>query len=201
LVLQTACTYEAATNVNPARNIYSNYDEKLPLKIALYVDAEDMAQRVKVSGYACLAHVYPLDARQAFVTSAVATFENIVSAVTTVSEPLSSAQLQARGLDAMVIVEVQDLDIDLTVIPGFWSAEMKADAEITASIKADTSFGRALGTSVEGSENYTADAGVACEGGAVAIGRATEDAMQETLERLGERLTNSRRLREIRIKD
>jgi len=50
---------------------YSNYDEKLPLEIALYVDAEDMAQRVKVSGYACLAHVYPLDARQAFVTSAL----------------------------------------------------------------------------------------------------------------------------------
>lgn len=156
-----------------------------------------MAGDFKVSGFACAAHTYPVDARSAFIGSVQHTLGNIVEAVEIVPRPLDQVTIQARGLTGMVLVEAQDLDIDLTVIPGFWSAEMEADAEVTISLVVDGPSGRLLGTHVEGDDDYKANAGGACEGGAIAIGKAVEEAMKEALERLGEKLSNSPRLRTV----
>ena len=194
------CSYSAPAKVAPALDVYSNYDMKLPFSIALFVESEEMKKDVKVSGFQCSAHSYPIDAREAFRISTIRTFENIVDGVLVVDKPLSQADIRARGLDAMVIVKVEDFDVDLKVIPGFWTAEMEADSEIAASISADTSEGRALGSSVEGSDDARLDAGIACDGGAGAVGRATELAIKKTMDRLGERLTNSVRLRELAAK-
>ena len=193
--IAAGCTYSAPTNVNPATNIYSNYDDKLQGRYALYVDAEKLKEDIKPSGLACSAHTFPVDARSAFRTSTIKTFENLIEEVEPVDQPLTQIDLTARGLRGMIVVEVDDIDIDLKVIPGFWTSEIEADAEITAQLTVDGTTGRLLGTAVEGEEDARSEAGGACEGGAAAIGEAVEEAMKEVLERLGERLTNSQRLR------
>ena len=195
VVVLSGCTYKATTNINPATSIYSNYSDKVPGKYALYVDSEKMADTFKVSGYACSAHKYPVDARHAFSVSVERTLENIVEGLEVVPVPIDREGLRAREFTGMILVEARDLEIDLIVIPGFWTAEMKADAEITASIQVDGPDGRLLGTSVEGEDDYTTDAGAGCSGGGVAIGKAIEKAIKETLERLGERLSNAPKLR------
>lgn len=192
-----ACSYNAPVDISPSYNVYSNYDEKLPLSIALLVDAEKMLEDVKVSGFTCSAHSYPVDARASFSSSVRRTFENLVNSVDVVDNPLTTASLSARNLDAMVKVEVSDLDVDLITIPGFFGGQMEADAEISARIVADTRNGRVLGSSVEGSEDARVDAGMACDGGAQAVGKAVEAAIKETVERLGERLANSTKLRDF----
>lgn len=192
----SGCAYTVPTDISPATNIYSNYSDKVPGRFALYVDADEMAGDFKVSGYECSAHTYPVDARSAFIGSVQNTMENIVEEVEIVTRPLDAAIMQSRSLNGMILVEVQDLDIDLTVIPGFWSSSMEADAEVTVSLVVDGPSGRWLGTRVEGDDDYKAEAGGACEGGAIAIGKAVEEAMKEALERLGEKLSNSPRIRD-----
>ncbi len=191
----TSCSYTARTNINPATNVYSNYADKVPGNFALYVDAEEMSGSFKVQGFNCAAHSYPVDARNAFATSVERTFENLVEKVQSVPRPLDRETMQAQDLTGMIIVEVKDLDVTLSLIPGFWSAEMEADAEVTVGLTVDGPSGRMLGTSIEGDEDVKAPAGMACEGGATAIGKAVEEAMKEALERLGERLSNAPRLR------
>lgn len=66
---------------------------------------------------------------------------------------------------------------------------------MTVGLVIDGLSGRLLGTRVEGDDDYKAEAGGACEGGAIAIGKALEEAMKEALERLGEKISNSPRLR------
>lgn len=195
IFLISGCSYTAPTDINPATNIYSNYSDKVPGRFALYVDADEMAGDYKVSGYACSAHTYPVDARNAFIGSVQSTMENIVEEVEIVSRPMDGATILSRELDGMILVEAQDLDIDLTVIPGFWSASMEADAEVTVSLVVDGPSGRLMGTHVEGDDDYKAESGGACEGGAIAIGKAVEEAIKEALERLGEKLSNSPRVR------
>ena len=191
----TACSYEAPTDISPSYDVYSNYDNKLNLNAALYVDADEMEKNVKPSGIACSAHTYPVNAEKAFETSVFKTFENLVRRVELVEKPLDRQQMRARGYNAMLIVEAEDLDVDFKVVPGFWTSEVEADAEITARLTADTRAGRALGTTVEGDEEATSESGAACEGGATAVGEAVEAAIEETMARLGERLSNSTRLR------
>ncbi|GIX12351.1 MAG: hypothetical protein KatS3mg118_0310 [Paracoccaceae bacterium] len=189
------CSYNAPTSVAPATNIYSSYDDRVPGRFALVVDADRMAQVVSPGGYACSAHRFPVDARQAFRTSVLRTFENIAQSVEPVERALSREQLAAAGYDGLIRVTVEDLDVDVAVIPGFWTAEIEADAELTMSLAVEGPDGRRLGTTVEGRDDHRADAGAACEGGAQAIGRAVEKAMKEALERAGERFTNAPRLR------
>lgn len=195
ILLLSGCSYKATTNINPATSIYSNYADKVPGKYALYVDAEEMMDIFKVSGYACSAHKYPVDARHAFRVSVERTLENIIEELEVVDSPLDRVAIRARKLSGMIVVEADELEIDLTVIPGFWSAKMKADVEITAKVQIDNEAGRLLGTSVEGDDDYLAESGGACAGGAKAIGIAIEKAMKETFERMGERISNSPRLR------
>ena len=95
----------------------------------------------------------------------------------------------------MVRVEARDLKVDLAVISGFWTSEMMADTELTVSVVVYGADGRLMGTTVEGDGGHRAQTGWACEGGATATGKAIEAAMKETLERLGESLSDSPRLR------
>ena len=195
VLIATGCSYTATTDISPATNIYSNYPDRIAGRWALHVDADEMAGQFKVSGFVCSAHTYPVDARNAFSVSVERTLQNIMEDVEVVSNPIHREEIMASGFNGMIRVEARELEIDLTVIPGFWSSEMEADAELTVSVTVDGADGRLMGTTIEGDDDYKAQAGGACEGGATAIGKAVEAAMKETLERLGERLSNSPRLR------
>ena len=81
--------------MEPAYNVYTSYQERLPGKYALVVDAGDLAGDFKVRGYACAAHTYPLDAREAFGTSVAKTFEQLVEEVDVMDRPIDRTQMLA----------------------------------------------------------------------------------------------------------
>ena len=118
-------------------------------------------------------------------------FESIEST----PKALNRSELLAAGFDGMIAVEADDMDIDLDVIPGFWSAKLDAEAELTLNHSVDGLEGRLIGGSVEGDDDKKALAGFACEGGANAIGGAVEGPMKDATKRLAERLSNAPRLR------
>jgi hypothetical protein len=191
----SACTYTAPATTAPSYDVFSNYDNKLDSRVALIVDSNELQEDVRVSGFACSAHTYPIDARNEFRTSVIKTFENLVREVEPVDDPIDVTQMNKMGYDTVVYVQSEDMDVDLRVIPGFWTADLEAETEIAASIRAETPEGRALGRTVEGDGEGRAESGAACEGGAQAVGESVAQAIEDTMRRLGERLSNSQRLR------
>ena len=192
----SACTYNASAPVSPAYDVYSNYDDKLPGQYALYVDSEKLAGEYSVEGYACSAHNYSQDATGAFEQSVSKTFQNLVENLELVDQPLSARDLEAQGYTGMIIVEAEDIDVRINVIPGFWTSDMSADVDLAASLRVNGREGRLLGTTVSGDDDAKTGAGAGCEGGAKALSEATSKALEDLMQRLGERLSNSRRLRE-----
>ena len=191
------CAYKTSAPVSPSYNVYSNYEDKVPGRFALYVNASSMRGEFKVDGLACSAHTYPMDASSAFKTSTLRTLANLVEDIEVVPTPLSRDRLKSGEYDGQIIVELEDMDVRLRMIPGFWTSEMEADVELTASIRVDGREGRVLGTTVSSDEHAKAEAGGACEGGANAISDATSDALEELMQKLGERFANSERVRAL----
>jgi hypothetical protein len=193
--LIASCAYQVHTNIRPNVAAYSAYDEKIPSKAAAYLDAHNAKADVKVSGLACSAHTFPVDAEASIKTALLGTLENVIEQVQLVDSPLSRSQLANRGLDTMIIAKIDNMDVDLLVIPGFWSADMRSEADVLIGITADNRNGRQFGTTVSGRGKATVNAGSACEGGATAIGKAIEEATENALGTLAERVSNSDRLR------
>ena len=191
-----ACSYNASAPVSPANNVYSNYGEKIPGQYALYVDGEEFQGEFKVQGFNCSAHTYTQDARSAFRQSVVLTFGNLVENIELVERPLSRDNLKSNGFDGMIRVRAEDMEVEIGVIPGFWTADMDAEVELTSSLRVDNHEGRLLGTTVSGDADSTKGAGTGCDGGSKALSSATSGAFEDLMQRMGERLSNSQRIRE-----
>ena len=191
----SGCAYQVPTNIKPSYNVYSSFDEKIPGRAAVYVQSEKGSNIVKVTGLACSAHNFPVEANNDIATAVIETLKNLIEEVEKVERPLTSSQLEGTGSKAMVLVTLEDMDIELIVIPGFWSATMKSEAEIVLGVKVDTKDGRKVGSMVTGRGEKIAEAGGACEGGAIAISGALEEALKSALSSMGEVISNSERLR------
>lgn len=195
LPLLSSCAYQVATNIKPNFATYTAYDEKIRGSAAVYVDSSRARSDVKVTGLACSAHKFPVDAEREVASAVLGTRGNLIENVQKVDAPLTRQQMAERGINAIIIVKVEDMDIDLFVIPGFWSSDMRSEAELVLGVKADTKQGRQVGATVSGRGKATANAGGACEGGAMAISQALEEATKEALAELAEKISNSERLR------
>lgn len=190
-----ACAYQAPVSVTPNLNVYSSYGEKLPGNYALYVSGEGFTGNVKPTGMTCAAHHFPLNVEAPFKESVVKTMQQLVENVEVVDRPLTSDELTRSGKRGMIIVRADTMVARIQFVEGFWSATGDANVELSANMSVDSSVGRVLGTTADGSGNAQSDAGAMCGGGANAIGQAAEKAMKQLLGQLGERLSNSPRLR------
>jgi hypothetical protein len=135
-----------------------------------------------------------LDIGETFRLSATKTIEQLVESVQVVDAPVSASSLAERGLAGMIIIQPDTLVARIQFIEGFWSGTADSTVEISASISVDGKEGRLLGTSASGDGNAQQQAST-CGDGAAALGLATEKALKELLGQLGERLSNSSRMR------
>jgi hypothetical protein len=182
--------------MSAAFDVYSSYDDKIPGRFALFIDDSEMAGTFKVTGYQCSFHSYPLDARAAFSQSVAKTIEQVVDQLELVRTTPTTTQLIATDSAGLIRVRGEKIDVDLRPIPGFWTHEMEAEVTLTASFAADGRSGRALGGTVSATGEDKQDSGGACGGGANAISKASEEALENLTRQLGERIANSERLRE-----
>jgi hypothetical protein len=191
----SGCQYKAEPLSIASYNVYSSYGEKLPGKYLLYVDPSALSRNIKPSDINCAAHTFPLDLRSGFKGSVSKTFEALVTELQIIDQPVDRASLVAQGAKGMIIVKGEELDGRLRVVPGFWTAGMETEVQLSASIVVDGPKGRLLGSTVAGEGNAQGDAGAFCEGGAKALTDSAEKALKQTVGRLGEALTNSERVR------
>lgn len=195
LAAVAGCQYNAKPMPVATYNIYSSYGDKLPGKYLLYVDGSSLNKPIKPSDLNCAAHTYPLDMGSSFGSSVRQTLSNLVSEMEVVNAPIDRAELKARGARGIIIVRGESLDGRLRVVPGFWSAGIETEVEVSASIVVDGINGRLLGSTVSGSGRGQSDAGLMCEGGSKSMTDSAEAALKQVLGRLGEALANSDRVR------
>ncbi len=195
LTAAAGCQYNAKPMPVATYNIYSSYGDKLPGKYLLFVDGSSLSKPIKPSDLNCAAHTYPLDMGPSFGSSVRQTLSNLVNEMEVVSAPVDRAELKARGARGIIIVRGENLDGRLRVVPGFWSAGIETEVELSASIVVDGPSGRLLGSTVSGSGRGQSDAGMMCEGGSKSMTDSAEAALKQVLGRLGEALVNSDRVR------
>ncbi len=191
----SACQYTAEPPAVGSFNVYSSYEDKLPGKYLLYVDATALNAQVKPSDLNCAAHTFPLQLSSSFTSSTRQTFANLVGDLELVSAPVDRSDLAARGARGMIIVRGEQTIARLRVVPGFWSNGIETDVETVASITVDGRNGRLLGSTVSGRGTAQSDAGAFCEGGSKSLAQSAGDAVRQTLTRLGEAMVNSERVR------
>lgn len=205
LPLLGGCSYSAPINISTSYSLYPNYEDKIPGIYGLYVDAEKMKQDIQ-SGV-CQSPIlrYPTDAKNAFTQSVYATFENLVGEIRKVDNLVSATDLRAQGLDGMIKIEVENLEVGIIDTAGDseWTRALEGDAEITANVQVIGHDGNLLSSTVEASDKHKKDVGVfgssgaLCdgEGGSIVVGKSIEATMKKVIKRLGENLTNSIRVR------
>lgn len=190
------CAYNTPVAASPNLNVYTSYSNKIPGRFALIVDSEAFNTTVRPTGLNCSAHHYPLDMRDAFKSSAAGTLRTLVEDVQILERPLPVPDLARQGYAGQVVVNAETMNARLQIISGFWSNTADSVVELSAGMTVDTVAGRVLGTSAQGFGNAQNDAGMMCGDAATAIGTATEKALRQLLGQLGERLSNSDRLRQ-----
>lgn len=195
-LVSSACTYTAPPVKPQTVEIDSNFKEKIPGKFAIFIASEKMNGQVRILGQACSGNKYVIDARDSFRTSTYKTIENLVESLERVAAPLSNEDILARNLTGLIDVRVKALDIDMQVVAPMWGRiKLDSEAEIELRVKVEGPHGRLLSARIEGDERLKSHPGILCERTAKVGGKVVRKAMKETLELLGERLSNAPELR------
>ena len=182
-------TYPVAVGDAPALSVHASYEEKIPGRYALYVEAKELKRVLKFSR-GCAEHNYPTDAQAAFESSSLQTLKHLVEHMELVSEPIMRSELEARGYDGMILLEVEDLDTVLVIIPGTWTGSALAGAKLSVNMSVEGRDKRLLGGFAAGADEDQVEMGRYCAKSEMAVGRAIEGAMELVLKRLAVLLSN-----------
>lgn len=194
-ILLSGCAYRAEPISAPSYNVVTSFSQKVPGKWLLAVESEALNQNVKPSGMACAAHSFPIELAGAFQSSVSQTLTNVFEQIEVVSTPVAGDQVRRLGARGIIVVRGQEIRPRLDVQPGFWSANMRTQVMLVASVYVDGPNGRIFGTTVEGQGVSDQEAGLACEGGAKSLSESAATATRDTVRKIAEGLGNSDRVR------
>lgn len=189
----TGCAYQVQPVQVTALNIYSIHDDKIPGRFALVIDPtmRQISRDIKPSSHMCSAHTFPLSIGESLAGSTRLALESIFESVV----EMTSAVPTDEGVRGTIVVRLDSFSPTLRCTPGFWSGQCTATTEIALGTTIRTKSESLFASSVVGQKTADADSGSACDGGAQALGQSISGAMRDALERMGERLSHSPRLR------
>ena len=184
----SGCAYTVMVRPTPALDAY--VFEPLPARVGVFVDADQLWREVHPIGEGlCEEASYTIDAREPLEASVMGTLERLVLEVQRVSSAAGREAMEARGLDAMIVVRADTFNVGLTTDPTF-----EAGAELALSVSAFTSDGLQVREVVLGNGVQTGDS-LGCGGGSDLLGHAVEIAVENAMTELGELIVNSPDLR------
>ncbi|MEP0068955.1 hypothetical protein [Pyruvatibacter sp.] len=155
-----------------------------------------MSQPPNIKGMGCGIHdSITLDARDAMKASLLASLRNTVERIELVDAPMSGSQLAAAGYDAIIVAEVEQYAVDLSVTSQLFTSNITADAKMRVAFKADARGGRTTGGSIEDDASHTNSMGSLCSGAKPASSAAVQKLMGSVASKISERVSNSERLR------
>lgn len=194
-IYTSGCAYKADTSLAPARNVITSYSSKIPGQWAVLIESERLNTTVRSQDLNCSAHTFPIDFTQGFPASVRETLPNVIAHVEfteTSSVPEAIKSTKSRGL---IQIRGERLESNLKIVPGFWSANVVVDVDMTVGVTVDGGGGRLFGKTFDGHGHADRPTGIFCAGGADAVKAAAEDAQRIVLRRIAEELANSDRIR------
>lgn len=190
ILLTGACTHQVTPAPVASSPVYSTFENKVPGRYALVVEAEQMQRVVEAEGFSCHSQTYPIDSREAFKSSALAALQQAVEQVELVEGP------PGPGFDGTITVRVDDYSVQLLTVSGFWVAQLAADADITAGLTVERAGQRVVARSFTVSKDRSNSAGIGCPGGAQAVAGATGAAVGAVLQQIAEEVARAPELRQ-----
>lgn len=192
----SACSHAVLVRPAPSYEAFA-FEAPLPAAAAVFVDADQLFRQVRMTPHLadgdslCGDASYPVDAREALELSVVGTLERLLRDVSRTAAPLDRQAMEARGLDAVIVVRADTFNVGLTggAFPSF-----EAGAELTLSVSAFTGDGLQLREVVFGNAVQNQN-GITCGNGAEVLGAAIEIAIENAMTELGELIANSPELR------
>ncbi len=191
-----SCSQAVLVRPAPSYEAFA-FEAPLPAAAAVFVDADQLYRQVRMApdlddgDSLCDEVSYPVDAREALAVSVIGTLERLVQDVARTTVPLDRQAMEARGLDAVIVVRADTFNVGLTS-GAFLSFE--AGADLTLSVSAFTGDGLVVREVVFGNAVQN-ESGISCSNGAEALGAAVEIAIENTMTELGELIANSPELR------
>ncbi|MGP1253684.1 MAG: hypothetical protein ACTS10_04690 [Kiloniellales bacterium] len=190
----TACSYNATVPVPPTEQIYSRFNENLPGRYTVFIDASAFGQQQEV---ACAVHKLTFDAREPFRKLAERTVATLVEATVPVEQPLSSTELRAQGFAGQIIIEAEDIDVELERIYGPGAGNVLIEVELTANLTVDGLQGRLLEHTTSSEARTEAAQGVVCSKADRAVSEALGTSFARLTRELGEMISNEPSLRNL----
>lgn len=194
----TGCTYKAPVDSIKSVNVYSAYEEKVPGNFAIIVETDESLfnKTVSPSSYQCGAHDFDLEFASSFVASVKEANAGIFESVASRTTIPTVAEMEKDSLSGYVLIQGKFFEPRITFIPGFFSARSNATVNIGFDYSVRDKHNKLIVTgTVSGERSYEGEAGAFCSSGTDTLMQATQKAMRDVLERYGERISNSEKLR------
>jgi hypothetical protein len=103
----------------------------------------------------------------------------MIEDVEPLARPIPACELARNGFKGTTRVKGEELRTRLIFLSGFLSSTAQADVEIDARVTVDGPDGTLIGTRATGHGSAGNDAGIYCEGGALALQLAAERVMRD----------------------
>ncbi len=197
VLILSGCAYNVKPISMPALQIYSSYDEKIPGTWVVVIDdsAKNVVRDISAASYVCSAHKYPINTGNTIATSIKRTMDSIFENVIERTNMPTSAELQRIDAKGTVLVKMDTFEPRLHCSMGFWSGSCTASTDIEFGVIVRGQQGKLFATSVGDSATTDGNSGGVCEGAANVLSESISKSVREALERMGERLSNSPKLR------
>lgn len=192
------CAYNVATQISPATNIYSSYDDKMNGEVVLVIDnnIRNYHQEVKPSSFLCSAHKFPVNLDESLAISLKQTTEAIFEHVLEQNSMPTKKQLENFNCRGVIYIKLKRIYPILKFTQGFWSASADAHCDLVLDILVkDINNNRLMVTTVGGTGRADGSGGGFCQGGANVLSEAIFNCVRDTMERYAERLSNSQKIR------
>jgi len=198
LVLSHGCAYYVPATISPAVIIHSFYKDKIPGTVILAIDdnVKNASPDVKGTGYFCRWYKFPVTLDSSFTQSVKITNDAIFEKVVEQDNLSTQDPFLQMGGKGIIYVKLQRFNPNISFSQGLWSVHANASCDIVLDVTVkDANYKDLFTTTVEGSRSVDGDGGAFCGNGANLLSEAISLAMREAMERYGERLSNSEKIR------
>ena len=199
MALGVGCSYKTPVNTVQGVNVYSSNEDKIPGRFALIINADKSLfdKTISSTSFICSAHKFPISLTDAFISSIKQVNESIFEYVSERVTIPTLEEMEKDNFSGYIFINSKIFEPRLQFIPGFWSTTASASTDIgfDYSIRDNNNILLLNGT-ISGNRTSDGDAGNMCAGGGNVLAESISKSLRDALERYGERVSNSPKLRE-----
>lgn len=196
--LGTGCTYNASVDTVKNVNVYSAYEEKIPGNFAIIIDSDSSVMNVNISSSTrvCWTDTYEISFSNTFISSIKKANEHIFQSITPKNTIPTVSEMKKDNLAGYIFIQCKFFEPRISVNSGAWTSKANVTVGIGFDYIIRDNKNNVIITGTISSERTHEDSIYLCSQATEVINIASQKAMRDALERYGERISNSQKLRD-----